>query len=272
MPDFKDMLKYFRTRENLSQSELAKHIGVSTSTISMYEAGNREPDFETEEKIADFFNTDLNTLRGRDIESRSSYSDLGQGYHFDIEASHKESITMQRKSTSDRLKQIMNEKNLRQVDILELALPFCIKYNVKMNKSDISQYVSGKTEPSQEKLVVLGMALGVTESWLMGFDVPREHRPIDYFVQTSDHNILVETKHFNKDAQYEQLNRYLHYFYKLNEDGTRKVLDYASDLAQNPKYTSASSDILQAAHERTDIEVTDEMRKHDDDIMSGDDF
>ena len=34
----------------------------------MYEAGNREPDFETEEKIADFFNTDLNTLRGRDIE------------------------------------------------------------------------------------------------------------------------------------------------------------------------------------------------------------
>ena len=28
----------------------------------------------------------------------------------------------------------------------------------------------------------------------------------------------------------------------------------------------------QAAHERTDIEVTDEMRKHDDDIMDDDDF
>ena len=25
----------------------------------------------------------------------------------------------------------------------------------------------------------------------------------------------------------------------------------------------------QAAHERTDIEVTDEMRKHDDDLMDG---
>lgn len=68
MADFKDMLKYFRSREGLSQSDLAKKLGVSTSTISMYEVGKREPDFETEEKIADFFNTDLNILRGRDAE------------------------------------------------------------------------------------------------------------------------------------------------------------------------------------------------------------
>ena len=27
-----------------------------------------------------------------------------------------------------------------------------------------------------------------------------------------------------------------------------------------------------AAHERTNIEVTDEMKKHDDDIMDDDDF
>lgn len=69
MPDFKDMLKYFRMRDGLSQSELAKKLGLSASTISMYEVGKREPDFETEEKIADFFNTDLVTLRGRDSET-----------------------------------------------------------------------------------------------------------------------------------------------------------------------------------------------------------
>lgn len=71
MQEFKDMLKFFRMRENLSQSELAEKLGVAASTISMYEVGKREPDFETEEKIADFFNTDLNTLRGRDNESKS---------------------------------------------------------------------------------------------------------------------------------------------------------------------------------------------------------
>ncbi len=69
MADFKDMLKFFRIKYHLSQSELADKLGLSASTISMYEVGRREPDFETEEKIADFFNTDLNTLRGRDIES-----------------------------------------------------------------------------------------------------------------------------------------------------------------------------------------------------------
>lgn len=83
---------------------------------------------------------------------------------------------MKRYTTSERLKQIMDERNLKQVDILNKSLPYCAKYNVKMNKSDISQYVSGKVEPSQDKLVVLGMALDVTEAWLMGFDVPSERK------------------------------------------------------------------------------------------------
>ena len=69
MPEFKDMLKFFRMREGLSQSELADKLEMSASRISMYEVGKREPDFEAEEKIADFFNTDLNTLRGRDVET-----------------------------------------------------------------------------------------------------------------------------------------------------------------------------------------------------------
>lgn len=73
MPEFKDMLKYFRMREKLSQAELADKLNISPSAISMYEVGKREPDFETEEKIADFFNTDLNTLRGRDIENNTYY-------------------------------------------------------------------------------------------------------------------------------------------------------------------------------------------------------
>ena len=76
MPEFKDMLKYFRMKENLSQSELAAKLGISPSAVSMYEVGKREPDFETEEKIADFFHTDLDTLRGRessDAEQQPSY-------------------------------------------------------------------------------------------------------------------------------------------------------------------------------------------------------
>lgn len=68
MAEFKDMLKYFRQQTGLSQAELAEKIGVKPSTISMYEVGKREPDFATEEALADFFNVDLNTLRGKDTE------------------------------------------------------------------------------------------------------------------------------------------------------------------------------------------------------------
>ena len=83
---------------------------------------------------------------------------------------------MKRVTTAERLREIREERKLKQVDILNLSIPLCAKWDVKMNKSDISQYVSGKVEPSQEKLVVLGYALNVTEAWLMGFDVPKERK------------------------------------------------------------------------------------------------
>lgn len=77
-------------------------------------------------------------------------------------------------STAIRLQRIMKERNLRQVDIIRLAEPFCEEYRLKLTKSDMSQFVSGKVEPGQWKLVILGKALNVSEAWLMGYDVPAE--------------------------------------------------------------------------------------------------
>jgi len=92
---------------------------------------------------------------------------------------------VKKKSTSDRLKQIMKARNLRQVDILEAAEPYCKKYGVKLEKNALSQYVSGKVEPGQEKLTILGMALGISEAWLMGYEVPME-RHVTPTVDTDD--------------------------------------------------------------------------------------
>ena len=86
----------------------------------------------------------------------------------------KEVVTIKPENTAIRLKHIMDLKGYKQVDILNLCKPYCEKYNVKMNKSDLSQYVSGKVEPNQDKLFVLGNALNVSEAWLMGYDVPME--------------------------------------------------------------------------------------------------
>ena len=47
---------------------------------------------------------------------------------------------MKKESTATRLRKIMESKGLRQVDILKSTIPYCEKYGIKMNKSDISQY------------------------------------------------------------------------------------------------------------------------------------
>ena len=73
MASFKEMLKYLRVRDNLSQAELADKLGVAKSTIIMYEVGKREPDFETLEAIADFFNVDMNFLLGKDGSENDHY-------------------------------------------------------------------------------------------------------------------------------------------------------------------------------------------------------
>lgn len=78
--------------------------------------------------------------------------------------------------TSTRLKQIMAERNLKQVDIINLSLPFQKKLDINMSKSHLSQYVNGKSSPDQHKLYLLAQTLGVSEAWLLGYDVPKKQQ------------------------------------------------------------------------------------------------
>lgn len=65
MGGFGNVLKQLRQSFGMKQDELALRLGISRSRISMYETGQREPDFETLERLADFFNVDLDYLLGR---------------------------------------------------------------------------------------------------------------------------------------------------------------------------------------------------------------
>ena len=79
---------------------------------------------------------------------------------------------MQKKTTSQRLKQLMSERGLKQIDILKKCEPYCKQWGIKIGSNGLSQYVTGKVEPSQRVLTVLAEALETNEVWLMGFDVP----------------------------------------------------------------------------------------------------
>lgn len=60
-----ERLKSLREDADLSQKELAKALGVSPSTIGMYESGKRTPDSDMLTRICDFFNVSVDYLLGR---------------------------------------------------------------------------------------------------------------------------------------------------------------------------------------------------------------
>ncbi|QIC07647.1 helix-turn-helix domain-containing protein [Brevibacillus sp. 7WMA2] len=62
-------LKEQRIRRNLRQEDVALKIGIARTTYAMYEQNKREPDNETLQKLADFFNVKIDYLLGRQEEN-----------------------------------------------------------------------------------------------------------------------------------------------------------------------------------------------------------
>ena len=64
--DFKERLKELRKRKGLSQVALAERLGMSKSTIGMYETGDIKPSLEALNALADFFNVNISYLMGEE--------------------------------------------------------------------------------------------------------------------------------------------------------------------------------------------------------------
>lgn len=66
MSSFNENLRLLRKKNNMTQADLAKRLGVSSSAVAMYERGEREPNIKTLKSIGSFFNVDMNFLLGMD--------------------------------------------------------------------------------------------------------------------------------------------------------------------------------------------------------------
>ena len=130
---------------------------------------------------------------------------------------------MKTSTTAERLQQIMDERNLKQVDVLALAQPYCKKYGVSLGKTALSQYITGKFQPGQDRLQILGLALNVSEAWLMGFDVPREKQsaPTD-------------------EKSGERTEEYIELFNQLNAEQQSFIIHAIKGLLSCLLYTSPS--------------------------------
>lgn len=58
-------LKELRNEKGISQLKLAMDLSMNQNTISRYETEERQADYETLIKIADYFNVSIDYLLGR---------------------------------------------------------------------------------------------------------------------------------------------------------------------------------------------------------------
>ena len=103
----------------------------------------------------------------------------------------------QKELFAEHLRTAMEQKQMKQVDLVHAA----DQAGLKVGKSHISQYVSGKTLPRADIAHFLADTLEVEEEWLLG-DASKE----DFFEPEIDRSSLTDNKkppvrHFSKSSK-----------------------------------------------------------------------
>ena len=70
-------------------------------------------------------------------------------------------------SCAIRLRKALSLRNMTQAELCSKA---------KISKSTLSEYLSGRYEPKQDRIFILAKALNVDPVWLWGYDVPMEKK------------------------------------------------------------------------------------------------
>jgi len=71
-------------------------------------------------------------------------------------------------SIPDRLREAMEDAGKSVADLVA---------DTGLHRSSLYRYLSGDVEPKSKAVNLLGRALGVTEMWLWGYDVPKRRSP-----------------------------------------------------------------------------------------------
>ena len=130
---------------------------------------------------------------------------------------------------------------------------------VGVGKSTVRKWETGMiANMRRDKIAKVANALDVDPAYLMGW----EDEPISQ-------GVMLYLEDIKNKLYVDEIAEYIE---KLNDAGKAEAVERVKELTFNPRYAVTAEPALNAAHERTDIKVTEAMRKHDDDIMSDEDF
>ena len=156
-----------------------------------------------------------------------------------------------------RLRASRNAKGFTQKQLAD-------KIGAKHNS--ISDWENDKNKPDPDTIELLCGVLEITPNYLLAANSddfsPAEKLLIKKYRNLDEHGKeLISTI---LDKEYERI-------IKGRELEKRQISLF--DFVDNPKSKNKYAELLpNAAHERTDIEVTDDMIKHDNDIMDDENF
>lgn len=131
-------IKTLRNQSGLTQIEFAKKFGIAQSTLSTWERGRYEPDFDTLLKLSDYFGVSVDYLLGR--------SDMD---------TKKEKPT----EVNTVIKSLRTEKHISQ---RELAAA------VNLTQQAVAKWEKGISEPDSDTLLKLADYFGVSVDYLLG--------------------------------------------------------------------------------------------------------
>ena len=133
------------------------------------------------------------------------------------------------------------------------------------DKSMIAKIEKGVVDLPQSKILALADVLQTSPSDLMGW----EQIDTNFSGKEAPKEIYDKFKN-NVSKFHGEHKELLDIYEKLSSPNQKRVFTYSKNLLMNQQMEEELA--VQAAHERTDIEVTDEMRQHDDDIMDDENF
>lgn len=140
----------------------------------------------------------------------------------------------------DRIKKQRESINISQTELAE---------KIGISKQTLYKYENNiVTNIPSDKIELIAKVLGTTPSYIMGWEV--SITLYNVHCETADESELILS------------------YRKLSGIGKKKVSSYTGKLLE---IETAESEVV-AAHERADMEITDNMRKHDNDIMNEDNF
>lgn len=246
MTKISERIKEAMGLRNLKQTDLVEKTGISKGALSSYLSGRYSPKQNNIYLLAKALSVNEAWLMGADVPlDRNKSSD------YDISL---DTIAFEITGRSLQYSPIIFDALCKNFDEMYPSTDNDVAYtNGIITVKNLSELLRNPSVSYDDKAYALKSIMEIAL-----YDTKKEQLTIYYNLDDDNLNHLKNT-----------LQRISN---KLNVAGLNKVIDYATDLSNMDIYTK-QTDIttqLNAAHERTDIKITDEMRKHDKDIMMDD--